>query len=269
MKALAKFTKFTNITLRILPTFWFSRMKSIPILKTQPSAPARACAISLLAAALLLALPAVHAATLLVTVIDKDGKPTPDAVVIVLPASGMASKAQVKNPPALRAVVNQEKMQFIPALTVVSPGAKVRFMNNDSWDHHVRMSAVGLAPPSSAESVTAESGFALRLEGKTDGKPAKSVEVTLDRPGAVGANLLGCFIHGSMSGHLFVADSPWTVKTGPDGTATIEDLPDGAASLKVWHSAQLVDMKPQTLSLGAAPSKATVQLDVVPRRRRN
>ena len=244
-------------------------MKSIPNFRTSPSVPSRVLANSLLAAALLMALPAVHAATLQVTVIDKDGKPTPDAVVIVLPASGMASRGQVKNPPALRALINQEKMQFIPALTVVSPGAKVRFMNNDAWDHHVRMSAVGLAPPSSAESVTAESGFALRLEGKTEGKPLKSVEVTLDRPGAVGANLLGCFIHGSMSGHVFVADSPWTVKTGPDGTATIEDLPDGAASLKVWHSAQLVEMKPQTLSLSAAPSKATVQLDVVPRRRRN
>lgn len=244
-------------------------MKSILILKARVSAPTRALTISLFAAALLMALPAAHAATLQVTVIDKDGKPAPDAVVIVLPASGMASKGQVKNPPVLRALINQEKMQFIPALTVVSPGAKVRFMNNDAWDHHVRMSAVGLAPPSSAESVTAENGFALRLEGKTEGKPAKSVEVTLDRPGAVGANLLGCFIHGSMSGHVFVADSPWTVKTGSDGTATIEDLPEGAASLKVWHSAQLVEMKPQTLSLSAAPGKATVQLDVVPRRRRN
>lgn len=212
----------------------------------------------------LLAVGSVYAGSLQVSVIDKDGKPTPDAIVIVIPAT----KGVAKNPPPMQALINQEKMQFIPAMTVVSAGAKVRFTNNDAWDHHVRMSSVGLAPPSTADGVTKENGFALRLEGKTEGKPPKSTEVTLDRPGAIGANLLGCFIHGSMSGHVWVADSPWTVKTDAFGVATLEDVPDGAATIKVWHSAQLVDLKPQTVTLGAAPAKVTVQLEVVPRRRR-
>ena len=212
----------------------------------------------------LLAVGSVYAGSLQVSVIDKDGKPTPDAIVIVIPAT----KGVAKNPPPMQALINQEKMQFIPAMTVVSAGAKVRFTNNDAWDHHVRMSSVGLAPPSTADGVTKENGFALRLEGKTEGKPPKSTEVTLDRPGAIGANLLGCFIHGSMSGHVWVADSPWTVKTDAFGVDTLEDVPDGAATIKVWHSAQLVDLKPQTVTLGAAPAKVTVQLEVVPRRRR-
>ena len=212
----------------------------------------------------LLAVGSVYAGSLQVSVIDKDGKPTPDAIVIVIPAT----KGVAKNPPPMQALINQEKMQFIPAMTVVSAGAKVRFTNNDAWDHHVRMSSVGLAPPSTADGVTKENGFALRLEGKTEGKPPKSTEVTLDRPGAIGANLLGCFIHGSMSGHVWVADSPWTVKTDAFGVVTLEDVPDGAATIKVWHSAQLVDLKPQTVTLGAAPAKVTVQLEVVPRRRR-
>ena len=215
-------------------------------------------------AALVTAAASAHSGSLQVTVIDKDGKPAPDAVVVVIPAT----KGVPKNPPPMQALINQEKMQFIPALTLVSAGAKVRFANNDAWDHHVRMSSAGLAPPSSADGVSKENGFALRLEGKTEGKPAKSTEVTLDRPGAIGANLLGCFIHGSMSGHVWVADSPWTVKTDAFGVATLEDVPDGAATIKVWHSAQLVDLKPQTVTLGAAAAKLTVQLEVVPRRRR-
>ena len=169
------------------------------------------------------------------------------------------------------AVINQEKMQFIPAVTVVSAGAKIRFTNSDAWDHHVRMAAPGLSLPTDPTATSATStsnGFALRLEGKTEGKPAKSVEVTLDKPGAMGASLLGCFIHGSMSGAVYVADSPWTVKTGADGTATLDDVPEGSATVKVWHAAQVVDLKPQTLLLGAAPGKLTMQLDVVPRRRR-
>ena len=205
------------------------------------------------------------AGSLSVSVIDKDGKPVPDAVVVVMPAN---KSVQPKIPMPTQAAINQEKMQFIPAMTVVYAGAKVRFANNDAWDHHVRMSSVGLAPPATVDGVTKENGFALRLEGKTEGKPAKSTEVTLDRPGAIGANLLGCFIHGSMSGHVWVADSPWTVKTDAFGVATLEDVPDGLATVKVWHSAQLVDLKLQSVTLGPAPAKATVQLEVVPRRRR-
>jgi plastocyanin len=209
-----------------------------------------------------------HAGSLVVTVLDKDGKPTPDAVVIVVPTA----KAAAKNPPPMLAVINQEKMQFIPAVTVVSPGAKIRFTNSDAWDHHVRMAAPGLSlpvDPAATSATSTANGFALRLEGKTEGKPPKSVEVTLDKPGAMGASLLGCFIHGSMSGAVYVADSPWTVKTGADGTATLDDVPEGPATVRVWHSAQVVDLKPQTVTLGATPGKITLQLDVVPRRRRS
>ncbi len=198
------------------------------------------------------------AGALQVTVLDRDGKPMPDAVVVVIPAS----KGVAKNPPPMQALINQEKMQFVPALTVVSQGAKVRFSNSDSWDHHVRVSAPGLA-------AAASDGFSLRLEGKSEGKPAKTAEVTMDKPGSLGASLLGCFIHGSMSGHIFVADSPWTVKTGPDGLALLEDVPDGAAKVKVWHAVQLVEPIPQKFVVGAAPGKLSVQLDVLPRRRRS
>lgn len=204
-----------------------------------------------------------------VTVLDKSGKPLADAVVVVLPQG----KGLAKNPPPLSALVNQEKMQFVPAVTVVSPGAKIRFANNDPWDHQVRVSAPGLALPSRSLTPGAapspNDGFSLRLEGKTEGKPAKTTEVTMDQPGATGTSILGCFIHGSMSGHIYVAESPWTVKTGPDGVVTLDDVPDGAVSIKVWHALQFVQPEAQALAVGATPAKLTLQLDVVPRRRRS
>jgi plastocyanin len=202
-----------------------------------------------------------QAGTMEVLVLDRDNKPLPDAVVIVQPSTRGTPKKALP----LTATVNQEKMQFVPNVSVVGVGAKVRFANNDAWDHHVRLTAPGdivSANPSSAE------GLSLRLEGKTDGKPANSTVLTLDKPGATGAMLLGCFIHGSMSGHIYVAESPWTVKTDANGIALIEDVPDGAASIKVWHAVQLVEKAPQNLVVGAAPARVTVQLDIVPRRRR-
>ena len=200
----------------------------------------------------------VHAGSLQVTVLDRDGKPMPDAVVVVVPSV----KGSAKSLAQMQALINQEKMQFVPAVTVVAQGATVRFVNNDPWDHHVRVSASG------AVGATAD-GHSFRLEGKSEGQPAKSAEVTLNKPGALGATLLGCFIHGSMSGHVFVADSPWTLKTGLDGVAQFDDVPEGAATVRVWHPAQLLDAAPQPVSVGAAAGKFTVQLVVVARRRRS
>ena len=204
---------------------------------------------------------AASAGNLVVSVIDKDGKPVQDAVVIVIPAN----KAVLpKAPLPLRATINQEKMQFIPAVSLVPVGAKVSFVNNDPWDHHVRSSPAGLGQFNSTVA-----GFELRLEGKTDGKPAKSSEVTLDKPGVLGATLLGCFIHGSMRGYIYASDSPWASKTGVEGFTTFEDLPDGIAQIKVWQADQLIDVTAQQATIGAALGKNVFQLTVVPRRRRS
>lgn len=208
-----------------------------------------------------MALEVAQAATLQVTVLDRDGKPAPDAVVIVTPSV----RGNPKSRPPLHAVVNQEKMQFIPAVTVVGVGATVRFINNDAWNHHVRMSLPGSALGAAS---AASEGNALLLSGKTEGKPASGAELVMDRVGATGASLLGCFIHGSMRGHIYVADSPWTVKTGDTGTVAFDDLPEGPATLKVWHPAQIVDKPSQSVTLTNNPGAATFQLDVVPRRRR-
>lgn len=191
-----------------------------------------------------------------ITVLDKEGKPVPDAVVVVTPAA----KGTPKVPLPMTAMVQQEKMRFIPAVSIVPVGAKVTFTNNDSWEHHVRGSAAGLAQFSSTGG-----GFELRLDGKADGKPAKQAEVVMDKAGAV---LLGCHIHGSMRGHIYVTESPWAQRTTPEGQAVFDDVPDGAAQVRVWHGEQLIDLPIQTLTVGASPARATVQLQVVPRRRR-
>lgn len=191
-----------------------------------------------------------------VTVLDKEGKPVQDAVVVVLPSAKRAPKTALP----MAATINQEKMRFIPALTLVPVGAKITFTNSDPWEHHTRGSAAGLAQFSSTGG-----GFELRLDGKVDGKPAKSVDVTMDKAGAV---LLGCHIHGSMRGHVYVSDSPWAQRTTPEGQAVFDDVPDGAAQVRVWQGDQIIDLPLQTVTVGATPARATVQLQVVPRRRR-
>lgn len=199
----------------------------------------------------------VHAATVAVTVIDRDGKPVVDAVVVVIPAAAGTGRA----PLAAQATIAQTGMRYVPVVTVVPVGARLTFTNNDPWEHHVRGSAAGMAQ-FTANSV---GGFELRVAGKTDGQPARSVDVTVSQPGAF---LLGCHLHGSMSAHVYVSDSPWTERTGADGGVVFNDVPNGAAQVRVWHADQLIDLPVRAVNAGAQAAQVQVQLQVVPRRRR-
>ena len=150
-------------------------------------------------------------------------------------------------------------MQFAPAVSIAPVGARVRFVNNDTWDHHVRANAAGL------QQLATTGGFEFRLAGKTDGKAGNAAEVAFDKAGPV---QLGCHLHGSMRGHVYVTDSPFTAKTDAQGQAQFDGVPEGAAQLRVWHADQLIDLPTQALTLSASASKVSVQLQVVPRRRR-
>ncbi|MDM0113128.1 plastocyanin [Variovorax sp. J22R133] len=211
-----------------------------------------------LVAAALLALAGHAAATpLQVSVLDKEGKPVINAVVVVVSAAAVPAAT-----PGLPkdVVIAQQNMRFMPAISLVAVGAKARFLNNDPWEHHVRASAAGIAQFND----DAAGGFELRIDGKQDGKPGKFADAVFDKAGAV---LLGCHLHNSMRGHVYVSDSPWASLTSAEGVASL-DVPEGAAIIKVWHPDQLIDIAPQQTVISAAPAKATMQLSVVPRGRR-
>jgi plastocyanin len=211
---------------------------------------------------------AAHAGTVQVSVVDREGKPAQDAVVVLVHAT---AKTAPINLPTMATVAN-EKMQFIPAVTVVAKGAKVRFVNNDPWDHHVRgapaASIFANTPEAYAAGRTA-GGFELRLQGKDDGKPAKSQEITMDKIGPQTAVSLGCFLHGSMRGSVYVSDSPWAAKTNEQGVVSFENVPDGAVQVRVWHADQLVDLPLQSVQVTSAPLQVKSQLQIVPRRKRS
>ena len=197
-----------------------------------------------------------QAATLQVTVLARDGQPLADAVVLLEPTAGAAPKA----PAPVTAAIQQQKMQFLPAVSVVPVGSKLKFSNLDGWEHHVRGGPAGLA----AFTSSGKAGFELRLDGREEGKPPASAEVTVGQAGPI---QLGCHIHGSMRGYVYVTDSPWAVKTGPDGVAVLPDVPEGGARLRIWHPEQLVEAAatPVTITQVTALNLPT---QVQPRKRR-
>jgi plastocyanin len=200
---------------------------------------------------------AAAAGALQVSVVDREGNPVRDAVVVLAP-----SKPGVpRQPLPTHVTITQEKMRFVPALAIVAVGAKGTFINNDPWDHHVRATPAGFMSFDDA----AAPGFEFLLDGRQGDKPGKAAQVTFDKPGPV---LLGCFLHASMTGHVYVSDSPWALLTGGDGVASFDAVPDGPVTVRVWQPDQLLDLPPQRMTLTAAPAKATLQLSVVPKRRR-
>lgn len=205
---------------------------------------------------LLFAAAAAQAADLTITVLDRNGKPLADAVVLV--DSGVQGPRPA---PVMEATVAQEKLRFVPTVTVVGLGAKVNFSNLDSWDHHVILGLMG------AGGVYVDPGLntQMRLAGRVGSKPPASDSKVLSQPGAY---LLGCHIHGSMRGHIYVADTPWAKLGGEDGKAVLQGLPEGPARVRIWHPDQLVDGAPTAVQVAANGSAVTITTQIAPARKK-
>jgi plastocyanin len=192
--------------------------------------------------ALLLAASSAHAAELRVLVKDRHGKPVADAVVSSVPLD--PKSAQHARPPG--DAVDQVDKQFVPYVTPVFVGSKVRFPNSD----HIRHQVYSFSPAKK---------FELPLYGGTDAPP-----VVFDQPGVV---VLGCNIHDWMLGYIYVSDTPFFAKTGAAGTARIEDLAPGEYTVRVWHPSmeQSEEATARRVTLNAAgPTSAEWELSLKP-----
>ena len=143
-------------------------------------------------------------------VIDDQGHPVADAVVVAVPTDG-----GVRVPPRLReGVVDQVNQEFTPKVTAIVVGTAVNFPNHDNIRHQVY-------------SFSPAKRFELPLYA---GVPAQAV--VFDKAGVV---VLGCNIHDWMIGYVYVSESPFFAKTDANGRATIADLPARTFVVRVWH----------------------------------
>ena len=143
-----------------------------------------------------------------VSVVDAKRKPVAGAVVAFKPAE--------KSPGVKPGVYDilQKGQRFIPELTVVPVGSRVRFPNRDEVAHHVYSFS-----PAKKFDIPLYQGEAPQ-------------DIVFDRPGVVA---LGCNIHDWMVAHVFVADTPYFAVSGSDGTAVLPGASAGRGTVKVWH----------------------------------
>ncbi|MBB5206122.1 plastocyanin [Inhella inkyongensis] len=194
---------------------------------------------------------AALAADVTVQVLDREGKALAGAVVVL-----ETSVSGPRPTPLAEHTIEQEQMRFAPAVSVVHLSTKVHFVNLDRWDHHVRGGAAG---PGGVY-LDASQGFAFRLSGRVAGKPASRESRQFNQ---TGPQLLGCHLHGSMRGHLYVTDSPWAAVSDAQGQVQLREVPAGGARLRVWHAEELVETPPQALSVSDGMAAVRVATQVV------
>jgi plastocyanin len=112
------------------------------------------------------------------------------------------------------ATVTMKGKQFTPHVVVVPVGSTVSFPNEDPIFHN-------------AFSVSGENRFDLELYKRPNAK-----SWTFQKPGVV---RVYCNIHPQMSATVVVVESAWYVRPSRDGAFTLENVPPGDYSLRVWH----------------------------------
>jgi plastocyanin len=156
---------------------------------------------------------AARAAEVDIEVVDGQGRPLPDAVVIASPANPGAAR-EIARPADGTEVIDQIDKQFVPYVKVIRAGTWVRFPNKDNIRHHVY-------------SFSPAKRFELPLYAGAAAPP-----VLFDKPGVV---VMGCNIHDWMVGYVYVSESPYFGKTGDDGRTLLANLPAGDYAIRIWH----------------------------------
>lgn len=146
------------------------------------------------------------AAEFSVIVVDQEGIPIANAVI-------ESPGAAVSTAPAEVALIDQVNKRFVPMVIAIQKGQSVNFPNKDNIRHHVY-------------SFSSIKQFSTELYADTPGEP-----VTFD---ASGIAALGCNIHDSMIGYIYVSDWQNVAVTDASGIARFSQsvIPE---QIVIWH----------------------------------
>lgn len=84
-----------------------------------------------------------------------------------------------------------------------------------------------------------------------------------------GLVVLGCHLHGSMRGHVYVGESALLAVTDAAGRAVIQGVPEGRGEMRYWHPQQLTEQDKTSVQVGGNASlNATLNFKPARPRRR-
>jgi plastocyanin len=142
-------------------------------------------------------------------IVDQNNVPLANAVVeyaAAIPAQ-QAVNEQIY-------IMDQVNKQFVPHVLVIPENSFVSFPNSDDIRHHVY-------------SFSSAKTFELKLYA---GKPKSPVQ--FNKKGLV---VMGCNIHDSMVGYIYVSDNAHTFISNEKGEILLTDSLPNNTQLQVWH----------------------------------
>lgn len=151
------------------------------------------------------------AASYRVAVVDQNGAPVTNAVV-VNPVNAVNS-LDVGNEDSA-AVMDQIGKQFVPFVLAIKKGRNVVFPNSDNIRHHVY-------------SFSDTKRFEIKLYANKPKAP-----INFEEKGLV---VLGCNIHDSMIGYIFVSEWSDFAVSDENGVALFENQAFPPTELLLWH----------------------------------
>ena len=158
---------------------------------------------------------AASAAGVVVSVTDMKNHPVEQVVVVL---ESLAADHAGVTPRSIASgshtVVDQRNLQFVPEISVIRTGTAIEFPNSDNIRHQVY-------------SFSPAKNFRLALYAGHVYPP-----LVFDKPGLV---TLGCNIHDSMIGFVYVTDSPWFGRTAQEGRVELPSIPPGEYRVLLWH----------------------------------
>jgi plastocyanin len=184
---------------------------------------------SALALSLIVLCPQTYADVFLVQ--DQQGLPVKNAVLEFVNTTPMSTV--VAEPNTL--IMDQVDKLFKPDVLVIQQGDLVDFPNSDNIRHHVY-------------SFSSVNPFELKLYS---GKPEAPLQFN-----KAGVAVLGCNIHDSMVGYIYIAGSKHVLMTDEQGIVKFDDAIK-YESVNVWHSSSLTSV--QNIKYGNLTKKANEQ----------
>lgn len=143
-----------------------------------------------------------------ITIVDQQGIPYVDAVISLLQPQKDNEFSAVSD---TLAIMDQVDKQFLPKILVIKQGQQVVFPNSDNIRHHVY-------------SFSEPHPFEIKLYSGNNAAPVK-----FDKPGIV---VLGCNIHDSMVGFIYISDNNPVWTTNQQGQV---ELTSSSPTVTIWH----------------------------------
>ena len=186
---------------------------------------------------------AAFAQDVTLNVVDQHGLPLKNVVIELVSEADDKSSQQL---PVL--IMDQVDKQFSPTLLIAQQGQQVNFPNSDNIRHHVY-------------SFSPAKPFQLKLYS---GQPESPI--TFENQGVV---VLGCNIHDSMVGYIYVARSSHVYQSDEQGNVQLSGL-TLPVQLSLWHSLQqnaLEEKQPLALTVNSPRSLQVIMQTTEPKPR--